>query len=480
MIVPTVGQAPTATASVSRGTSAARAATGQDFDSVLQGEVRGRDDRSARVDHTDRAASPDHADRPARPARPDHSGQRGAQTQDDASSAVDPKALLAATATDTPVQTPVDQLMSTLVAAAVPAAISTPGGQGRPVAGTTTTGDLAPATDLRSTAVVVPAVAVAVPGGLAATAPASQAVVVPAAAVAVSAGRAATAPTVVAGSPTPGAPVLPVMPGALADPSAARGSDVRAPGAPVSVAAAPAALTAVPTHGARADMSASAAPAATLATSAVGRDGLAGALVATTATAQTVAAVADDKPAADPQVVAAGALTATSATTTTPTVSPAAATPAAQPAPLAEQLGARLVTLRGLGNGEHVLNIAVDPEHFGPVRVVAHITPDAVRIELLGATDQSRAALRASLADLRRDLAGSGLHAELSLGRDAQAGSDGWRGSAGAQGDGVGPGPGSRGRPELRDADRVAAAPRTTLPDPARSASRPGGLDVLV
>ena len=138
------------------------------------------------------------------------------------------------------------------------------------------------------------------------------------------------------------------------------------------------------------------------------------------------------------------------------------------------------MTLRGLGNGEHVLNIAVDPEHFGPVRVIAHITPDAVRIELLGATDQSRAALRASLADLRRDLAGSGLHAELSLGHEAQAGSDSWRGSAGAQGDGVGSGPGARGRPELRDPDRVAAAPRTAVPDLTRSASRPGGLDLLV
>jgi flagellar hook-length control protein FliK len=124
-----------------------------------------------------------------------------------------------------------------------------------------------------------------------------------------------------------------------------------------------------------------------------------------------------------------------------------------------------------------VLNIAVDPEHFGPVRVIAHITPDAVRIELLGATDQSREALRTSLADLRRDLAGSGLHAELSLGRDTQAGSDGWRGSAGAQRDGAG----TDRRSAPRDVPESAGlAHRTALTDPTRSAARPGVLDLLV
>ena len=103
----TVGQAPTASAS--RGTAAARTATGQDFDSVLQGELRGRDSRSARADHADRPASPDHADRPVRPdhadrpVRPDQPGDRDAQAPVDANSAVGPKATPpAATATDTP------------------------------------------------------------------------------------------------------------------------------------------------------------------------------------------------------------------------------------------------------------------------------------------------------------------------------------------------------------------------------------------
>jgi flagellar hook-length control protein FliK len=137
------------------------------------------------------------------------------------------------------------------------------------------------------------------------------------------------------------------------------------------------------------------------------------------------------------------------------------------------------MTLRGLGNGEHVMSIAVDPEHFGPVRVIAHITPDAVRIELLGGTDQSREALRTSLADLRRDLAGSGLHAELSLGRDAQTGNDGWRGSAGTQGDGLGAGAGRRS--PRGDADSAGPARRpAAVPDPTRSATRPGVLDLLV
>ena len=201
--------------------------------------------------------------------------------------------------------------------------------------------------------------------------------------------------------------------------------------------------------------------------------------MAGTSTAKTATPAADDSPTAGPQVLAAGAVTSTSATTAAPAVSAPAAPATAQPAPLADQLGARLMTLRGLGTGEHVMSIAVDPEHFGPVRVIAHITPDAVRIELLGATDQSREALRTSLADLRRDLAGSGLNADLSLGRDTQPGNDGWRGSAGAQGDGVGAGAGRRS--PRGDADSTGPMPRTAAaPDLTRSAARPGVLDLLV
>lgn len=101
---------------------------------------------------------------------------------------------------------------------------------------------------------------------------------------------------------------------------------------------------------------------------------------------------------------------------------PAAPVPAPADVPLAEQLGARLTSLRGLGEGRHVLSLTVTPETFGPVRVVAHIAPDAVRIELVGATDQAREALRGALGDLRRDLAAAGLQADLDLGARADQG----------------------------------------------------------
>ncbi|MPV38996.1 flagellar hook-length control protein FliK, partial [Georgenia subflava] len=103
------------------------------------------------------------------------------------------------------------------------------------------------------------------------------------------------------------------------------------------------------------------------------------------------------------------------------------ATPAAQPAsaptpppartdvPLAGQLTPALARLRTAPEGTHVLNLRIDPEHLGPVRITAHIAPEGVRIELLGATEQAREALRVTLTDLRRDLAATGLHADLEL-----------------------------------------------------------------
>jgi len=70
------------------------------------------------------------------------------------------------------------------------------------------------------------------------------------------------------------------------------------------------------------------------------------------------------------------------------------------------------------------MTIDVTPDHLGPVRVTAHISADGVRIDLVGATPESRDALRQSMTDLKRDLAGAGLQADLSLG-SGTAGSDG-------------------------------------------------------
>ncbi|WP_210766408.1 flagellar hook-length control protein FliK, partial [Cellulomonas algicola] len=110
---------------------------------------------------------------------------------------------------------------------------------------------------------------------------------------------------------------------------------------------------------------------------------------------------------------------ATSTGPTHPNAAPTGPTPA--PAPFAEQLGARLTALGGLAHGRHVLTVPVDPEHLGPVRVVAHIAADQVRVELVGGTEASREALRGALADLRRDLARDlgGLDVQVGVGGDA-------------------------------------------------------------
>jgi hypothetical protein len=65
--------------------------------------------------------------------------------------------------------------------------------------------------------------------------------------------------------------------------------------------------------------------------------------------------------------------------------------------------------------GEHFVTVRVAPENLGPVTVRARIGADGVRIELFAPTDVGRAAVQAVLAELRRDLAGTGLGASLDL-----------------------------------------------------------------
>lgn len=59
--------------------------------------------------------------------------------------------------------------------------------------------------------------------------------------------------------------------------------------------------------------------------------------------------------------------------------------------------------------------IKVTPDNLGPVTVQAHITGSDVRIELFAPNDAGRDALRGILQDLKRDIAGSGLQAQLNL-----------------------------------------------------------------
>lgn len=135
-----------------------------------------------------------------------------------------------------------------------------------------------------------------------------------------------------------------------------------------------------------------------------------------------------------------------------PAVAPAVTTanPVSQSAPvfapnlsqqLFDQMQHQLSRLKALGQGQHQLKLAINPETFGPVRVAANFHADGtVHLQLLGASEAARDQLRQVLSDLRRDLASTGLQADLDVAEDAaefaqftQAGRD-------AEGDGSGRG----------------------------------------
>ena len=114
------------------------------------------------------------------------------------------------------------------------------------------------------------------------------------------------------------------------------------------------------------------------------------------------------------------ALPAPAAVGSTPAPMPVAAAsapvvvPAARPA-LLPQLTTPIVALAQAPDGDHSLTLTVSPENLGPVTVRAHISGGAIHIELHAPNDLGREALRAILADLRRDLAGAAPHASLLL-----------------------------------------------------------------
>ncbi len=108
------------------------------------------------------------------------------------------------------------------------------------------------------------------------------------------------------------------------------------------------------------------------------------------------------------------------------------------------------------------------------MRVVAHITADAVRVDLVGASDASRDVLRAALGDLRRDLADAGLNVQVGLGGSGP-GQDGTQHRSGTS-SGDGRAGSSSGLPAgARDltASRPPADTGTDRP------SRRSGLDVI-
>ncbi len=161
-------------------------------------------------------------------------------------------------------------------------------------------------------------------------------------------------------------------------------------------------------------------------------------------------------------------------TAPTPIAQASAAQPAL-PVPLSTQLTGQLTSLRQLPHGEHILTLTVNPETFGPVKVVAHITPNGVSLELFGASDQARAALKAALPDLRRDLAGAGLEPHLELGNGSGS-SAGGRDAMGDSSSFAGNG----NTPQRSARSPLAGTAPAAAPTSAPHATRRGGLDLVL
>ena len=154
-----------------------------------------------------------------------------------------------------------------------------------------------------------------------------------------------------------------------------------------------------------------------------------------------------DQPAA-PTPAAPAPVVSVSPTSTPIITAPDAA--AALPRTVAAQVAPVVLSIVQRPVGSHQLTMTVNPDTLGPVTVRAHISAGGeVRVELLGATDAGREALRTIVADLRRDLAAVMPHASLALGSSTAA-TDAGSPDRGAQSGGGGAAgeqaPGERGR----------------------------------
>jgi flagellar hook-length control protein FliK len=147
------------------------------------------------------------------------------------------------------------------------------------------------------------------------------------------------------------------------------------------------------------------------------------------------------------------------------------------------------VSLAQAADGDHSLTLTVSPESLGPVTVRAHISGGTIHIELHAPNDLGREALRAVLADLRRDLAAAAPHASLVLSAsDDGPGSTNPQGSpnsGGAAGGNAASAGGGQARGDA-PADRNDAPPTPVLvplaPDdapPVPLDSPLGGIDVF-
>ncbi|KQZ25049.1 flagellar hook-length control protein FliK [Microbacterium sp. Root553] len=111
--------------------------------------------------------------------------------------------------------------------------------------------------------------------------------------------------------------------------------------------------------------------------------------------------------------------TAATAPAPVPSTAPLAAPDAADASTraVAAQVSPVVVSIAQRPAGTHHLTLTVNPDNLGPVTLRAHISAAGdVQVELSGATEIGREALRTMLVDLRRDLAGVMPHATLSMG----------------------------------------------------------------
>ncbi|OLF06911.1 flagellar hook-length control protein FliK, partial [Actinophytocola xanthii] len=89
------------------------------------------------------------------------------------------------------------------------------------------------------------------------------------------------------------------------------------------------------------------------------------------------------------------------------TLAPVVAAERQAPAPPAQQLAAEIVPLRDK-TGEHSLTVSLHPVDLGPITVTARIQGTDIHLDLGGATESGREALRNALPDLRRELERAG------------------------------------------------------------------------
>lgn len=148
------------------------------------------------------------------------------------------------------------------------------------------------------------------------------------------------------------------------------------------------------------------------------------------------------------------------ATAAAPETSPAApATPASAPASPAQQIALHVTPLRRAPDGVHRMTVHLHPAELGPVSLVAEVRDNGIHLQLAGATETGREALRGALTELRRELQEAGfVNCSLDLREDTPQGGSAFRSDSSAV-----PAPTGRSEP-------VASTP---IPEPALP--RPNG-----